>query len=553
MKKTLFALCAGLLTATALNFCLTETAVAGGHLGDYSPGDTIDCKFTTYRPSTGASFTLAGSPVISAYKDNSTSTESTTGVTLTVDFDSRTGANHIRVTTGSDGTFYSAGSHFELMITAGTVDSVSVVGSVPCSFSLRKDSALKPTVSGRTLKVASTGEAGIDLASVALPVGAIPAFGIADNGVSQSVGATSITLRSAASLSDDALIGKTVALLDGANVMAEGVIRDYVNSSKVATIGGWNNGATPTGTPAYMIFMTAPSDSEAILQAIFSCYEPDGAVHRQTTNCLEQSPVTTPAETYTTSSSGSTTGLTASALPYTSADAIINRIIRVTSGANTGWDGCIGAYNQSTKAVTFRNTAPASIASGVTFELTKEHCAAQLYAGTHTGSVIGSVSNIAAQTGDSFARLGAPAGASHAADNAAIQADTDNIQTRLPATLDGGRMNSVTNAMGNNVMTAAAAAADLTTELQTGIATAAAVSSVPSAVWSFALNENAAPPSSGSAASAWLTWPGMWNRNKIIQTPSTKTLRNDADNANVATCAVGLVGTTLTVEECAGP
>lgn len=50
-----------------------------------------------------------------------------------------------------------------------------------------------------------------------------------------------------------------------------------------------------------------------------------------------------------------------------------------------------------------------------------------------------------AQTGDSFARLGAPAGASTAADIAAvktetasIQADTNDIQTRLPAALTAG-------------------------------------------------------------------------------------------------------------------
>jgi hypothetical protein len=115
----------------------SSSSLASGYLGDYVPGDTIDCKFTTFRPSTGAAFTLAGTPAVSAYKDNSTA-QSTTGITLTADFDSVTGANHVRVTTGSDATFYSPGSHFELMITTGTVDSVSVVGAVPCSFSLRK-------------------------------------------------------------------------------------------------------------------------------------------------------------------------------------------------------------------------------------------------------------------------------------------------------------------------------------------------------------------------------------------------------------------------------
>ena len=47
-----------------------------------------------------------------------------------------------------------------------------------------------------------------------------------------------------------------------------------------------------------------------------------------------------------------------------------------------------------------------------------------------------------AQTGDAFARLGAPAGASVSADILAAQTDLDNIQTRLPAALVAGRMDS---------------------------------------------------------------------------------------------------------------
>lgn len=56
---------------------------------------------------------------------------------------------------------------------------------------------------------------------------------------------------------------------------------------------------------------------------------------------------------------------------------------------------------------------------------------------------------------------------------AAIQSDADNIQTRLPAALVSGRIDASVGAMAANVMTAAAAASDLTTELQSGLATAA--------------------------------------------------------------------------------
>lgn len=45
-------------------------------------------------------------------------------------------------------------------------------------------------------------------------------------------------------------------------------------------------------------------------------------------------------------------------------------------------------------------------------------------------------------TGDAFVRLGAPVGASISADIAGVQSDTDNIQTRLPAALVSGRMDS---------------------------------------------------------------------------------------------------------------
>lgn len=59
-----------------------------------------------------------------------------------------------------------------------------------------------------------------------------------------------------------------------------------------------------------------------------------------------------------------------------------------------------------------------------------------------------------------------------------IIADTNDIQARLPAALVSGRMDSSVGAMAANVMTAAAAAADLTTELQSGLATAASLSSL---------------------------------------------------------------------------
>lgn len=99
------------------------------------------------------------------------------------------------------------------------------------------------------------------------------------------------------------------------------------------------------------------------------------------------------------------------------------------------------------------------------------------------------------QTGDNYARLGAPAGASVSADVAAIKAetatilsDTNDIQTRIPAALVSGRIDASVGAMAAAVVTAAAIAtdaidddalsADAITAIQAGLATAAALTTI---------------------------------------------------------------------------
>lgn len=114
--------------------------------GDIRLGDTIDIKFTT-RQASGAPTTLAGTPVISAYVGNSI-TQITAGITLTVDFDGVTGLNNVRVVATS-GNGYATASNYDLVITTGTVNSVSVVGEVIGSFSVEARSGLTPTTADR--------------------------------------------------------------------------------------------------------------------------------------------------------------------------------------------------------------------------------------------------------------------------------------------------------------------------------------------------------------------------------------------------------------------
>jgi hypothetical protein len=93
------------------------------------------------------------------------------------------------------------------------------------------------------------------------------------------------------------------------------------------------------------------------------------------------------------------------------------------------------------------------------------------------------------QTGDNYARLGAPDGASVSADiaavktqTAAIETDTQDIQSRIPAALVSGRMDSSVGAMAENTLTASALAADAVTEIQSGLATAVALTTVDTVV-----------------------------------------------------------------------
>lgn len=193
-------------------------------LGDYTAGDVIDFKFTSRRFSTGAPFTLSGSvvPVLACSKSNGT-TLSTAGITVTADFASTTGLNHVRINTAADPTFYADGNQFDVVITNGTVDSVSVVGEVVGRFTL--GILLKPTTPGRKLDVTTGGEAGIDWANIGNPTAivnlsnttvatvtnTVPADVVAVNGSPVTLG--SVLDANIVSIEGDALVAHTGGML----------------------------------------------------------------------------------------------------------------------------------------------------------------------------------------------------------------------------------------------------------------------------------------------------------------------------------------------------
>lgn len=103
------------------------------HLGNLIEDQIIDFTFSTHAAD-GTPTSLAGNPAISVYKANSTA-QTTEGVTLTVDFDSVTGLNHVRIDTSAHA-FYATGNDYSVVITTGTVDGTSVVGTTLAVFSI---------------------------------------------------------------------------------------------------------------------------------------------------------------------------------------------------------------------------------------------------------------------------------------------------------------------------------------------------------------------------------------------------------------------------------
>ena len=136
----------------------------------FNVGDTVYFEFDTFD-SNGASVTITGLAVtdIECFKNGSTTTRSSdNGYALLdtdgIDFGGRVGIHGFSINTGdnSDADFWADGAQYFIVVDAVTVDSQTVRFTylLPLGFSLR------PTTAGRTLDVAATGEAGVDLGNV---------------------------------------------------------------------------------------------------------------------------------------------------------------------------------------------------------------------------------------------------------------------------------------------------------------------------------------------------------------------------------------------------
>jgi hypothetical protein len=386
---------------------------------DYTLGETIDFKFTTCEPDTGAPATLSGTPVISAYVDNST-TQITAGITLTVDFDGVTGLNNVRVVATS-GNGYTTGTNVALIITTGTVDTVSAVGYKVAEFSLGRagtanvtqwlgTAAATPTTAGvpevdvthwlgtaaatpTTAGVPEVDVTHVGGSSIGTLTGAYPALGIQESGTMQagSTGTTAV-LRAATSFADDTAIGSTIWIYGGTGTGQKRLITDWVSATDTATVDAWVT--TPDNTSTYIVFPSAPSSGGSSPTAA----EIADAVWDESTT-------------------GHTTSGTFGEQLKTDVDAILVDTAEI-GAAGAGLTEAGGTGDQLT-AIPWNASWDAEVQSECTDALNAYD---------------------PPTNAEMEARTIAAASYATAANQAAIEADTQNIQSRLPAALNNGVM-----------------------------------------------------------------------------------------------------------------
>lgn len=96
-------------------------------------GDTLYLPFSTAV--NGAPTLWTGSPAVEVYKNGSL-VQSVAGVTVTASFDGVDGQNLITIDTTADAAFYANGGQFRVVVSAGTVGGVSIVGALASEFIL---------------------------------------------------------------------------------------------------------------------------------------------------------------------------------------------------------------------------------------------------------------------------------------------------------------------------------------------------------------------------------------------------------------------------------
>ena len=403
-------------------------------------------------------------------------------------------------------------------------------------------------LAANAIGAAEIADGAIDGNTYACPAtaGAMAALGIIDCGTAQAATGTTLQLRAAAAFADDEIIGATCLVTGGsAGVGQARTVSDYVSSTDTATVATWTT--TPTGTITYVCFGTATGSSGSVTIAaggITASSFASGAIDSaaiatdaigaaelaaDAIGASELASAAIAADEIATDAIGAaelaadavgTSEIATDAITATevAADALgASEIAASAIGSSELADGGITSAEFGSGAITA--TVIATDALGAA-ELAAD-AVTEVQSGLATSSALSTLSTT----------IGSPAGASLAADIAAIEDQTDELAAFIT---DVG-----VNGAG---LTALPWNAAYDAEVQ---------SEVTDALNLLLLTEPAAKPTWGSST-VWdgIAWLTAWSRNKVTQSTTTKTLRNDADNSNLVTCTVSDAGGVFTLSEC---
>lgn len=310
-----------------------------------------------------------------------------------------------------------------------------------------------------------------------------------EHGTAQAGGANTITLRAGAVATDDYYIKQLLTIVAGTGAGQSEYISDYVGATKVATMGAsW--AVQPDNTSIYILKgggtipgASAPTAAE-VADAVF-----DEAMSGHTSAGTFGAYINAPVTRIGTAQAGTTSSITLDASASATNNLYRYHEVWITGGTGAGEASFITGYTGSSKVATVDPAFTVAPDSTSTFALVKlgidaatpTQVATAVWAATRAGnatagsfgeyvnadatrlagnatsatnaknafdgttgytfvnSVMPTVTTLTghtAQTGDSFARLGAPAGASVSADIAAVKSDSAAILVDTGTTLD---------------------------------------------------------------------------------------------------------------------
>lgn len=324
-----------------------------------------------------------------------------------------------------------------------------------------------------------------------------------------------------------------------------------------------------TGTPP-----TAAAIADSVWDEALSGHQTAGSAGRSLTLSgviLSETTLTgTPTTTVFRLSAGSST------------DDFYNDMELVFVDGNAGGlSRVITDYNGTTKDVTIDEALPVTPASGdaVVIRTEHKHSQSQIAVATrqemdsnstqlaaivadtnelqtnYTSTRAGYLDNInnsalqttTAQTGDSYARLGAPVGASISADIATVDGNVDSILTDTNELqgdwTNGGRLDLLLDAI--KAVTDNIPASGALNNLSAADVNAQVLDVLNTDTFS----ELSSIPAASTTLTNMVRLLYSMARNKTTQTSSTYTLRNDADSGNIGTATVSDDGTTFTKGE----